>query len=226
VQFGVLAVFCVFTFSMLASSSLLSYITDVYIPVGDEDSEQAALAIEQASEGYVIPEGVDPATVPSVPSEGTWLRNLIENNTFVGMLDRVLSRRLLTTSPSLQIYLDGPLFTKLVGIGYTNAPTYNRDVLHMIEMDPIAIAIRHGILGLVLYVVPYLAAIGYLVVQFFRRLKQRLADLEYCSYLYSTLAGFAIACLAGHALVSPGVSIFVIVSGINLWAITQRQNQA
>ena len=53
---------------------------------------------------------------------------------------------------------------------------------------------------------------------------QRLADLGYCTALYCTLAGFAISVLAGHALVSPAVSTFMLLTGMQLWALTQEQN--
>ena len=95
----------------------------------------------------------------------------------------------------------------------------------MIEIDPLGILVRQGIIGFALYFIPYLAFIIYAIVQFFRRPGQRLASLKYCSYLYSTLAAFGISVIAGHALVSPAVSTFVIVISFRLWVLTQEQNK-
>lgn len=210
-RFAVLLVLSILVIGLYSISPLRGYINDIYIPIEIKDSEIAAVSI-----GEVVQQS----------SSGTWLRDLIDSNPLVGKLDWLLSRRLLTASSSLQVYLDGGLFTKLVGIGYANASSYSRDVSYMIEMDPFAILVRHGILGILVYILPYFAAIVYFIIQFFRHIAKRLSSLEYCSYLYSTLAGLAIALLAGHALVSPAVSIFVIVNGLSLWAITHRQNQA
>ena len=96
----------------------------------------------------------------------------------------------------------------------------------MIEMDPFALLVRHGILGFALYFVPYLVSIVYAIVQFFKHPVKRLMSLKYCSYLYSALAAFGISIIAGHALVSPGVSIFVLVVALSLWVQTQEQNRA
>ena len=57
-------------------------------------------------------------------SKGTWLRELINNNELVQSIDQILSRRLLTSSPSVQVFTDGGLMTKLFGIGYANVDSY------------------------------------------------------------------------------------------------------
>ena len=95
----------------------------------------------------------------------------------------------------------------------------------MVELDPLAILVRHGIAGFVLYYVPYLWFIGWSVVQFFKRPAQRLASLSYSTTLYCTLAGFAISVIAGHALVSPAVATFILVVGMQFWAQTEKQNK-
>ena len=95
----------------------------------------------------------------------------------------------------------------------------------MVELDPLAVLLRHGVVGFVLYFLPYLWFIGWSIVQFFRRPLQRLADLGYCTALYCTLAGFAISVLAGHALVSPAVATFVLAVSMQLWDQTQEQNK-
>lgn len=158
-------------------------------------------------------------------SKGTWLAGLIKENKAVQKLDQVLSRRLTSASPSVQVYLESGIAGKLLGIGYADTDAYSRQVYFMIEMDPPAIFIRHGVVGFVVYCVPYFAFILYAIVQFFKRPLQRLSSLSYCTLLYCTLAGFAIAIMAGHALVSPAVSTFVLATGMQLWIRTQEQDK-
>lgn len=191
-------------------SPLQSYLNNIYLEIMNEDSELLA-----ASWGEEIQRA----------SQGTWLRTLIRDNDFVQRLDQILSRRLFSASPSLQVYAEGGLAAKLLGIGYADVASYGRSVWFMIEMDPLAILIRHGIIGFTLYFVPYFCFFIWAIIQFFKRPFKRLASLNYCTYLYTSLAAFAIAAIAGHALVSPAVSTFVLVGGMQLWTVTKAQNQ-
>ena len=158
-------------------------------------------------------------------NEGTWLAGFVDKNPVAQKLDRILSRRLYSSAPSVEVFLEGGIGAKLFGVGYANSDAYSRPIYFMIEMDPPAILIRHGIVGFAIYCVPYFAFIAYAVIQFFRRPLLRLSSLSYCTLLYCTLAGFAIAIMAGHALVSPAVSTFVLATGMQLWIRTQEQNQ-
>ena len=110
-------------------------------------------------------------------------------------------------------------------MGYATAPSYSREMYFMVELDPLGVLVRHGIVGFALYYVPYLAFIGWSIVQFFKRPAQRLASLRYCTALYCTLAGFAISVIAGHALVSPAVATFILVVALQLYDRTQAQNR-
>lgn len=157
-------------------------------------------------------------------NKGTWLAELVDENPVVQRLDQILSRRLYSAAPSVEVFLEGGIGAKLLGIGYADCDAYSRPIHFMIEMDPPAVFIRHGLVGFAIYCVPYLAFILYAVLQFFKHPLQRLSSLSYCTLLYCTLAGFAIAIMAGHALVSPAVSTFVLATGMQLWIRTQEQN--
>ena len=158
-------------------------------------------------------------------NKDTWLAGFVDSNPVAQRLDQVLSRRLYSSAPSVEVFLEGGPAAKLLGIGYANTDAYSRQIHFMIEMDPPAIFIRHGIVGFALYCVPYFAFILYAVIQFFKHPLIRLSSLSYCTLLYCTLAGFAIATAAGHALVSPAVSTFVLVTGMQFWIRTRAQNQ-
>lgn len=207
ITFGVL---CILIFGMYFISPLQSYLNNIYMGIINEDPELILVSwgedIQRAS-------------------EGTWLKELISSNDAVKRLDQILSRRLLSASPSVQVFTEGGLAAKLLGIGYADCAAYSREIHFMVEMDPFSILVRQGILGFLLYYVPYLAAVLYLIVQFFRRPLKRLASLEYCSYLYSALAAFAISAIAGHALVSPAVSTFILAVTFRAWSMTREQNR-
>ncbi|MBD5132948.1 MAG: hypothetical protein HDT38_00515 [Clostridiales bacterium] len=194
----------------LINSPLKRYLNEVYFPLLDNEPE-----ITTASWNEEL----------RAACRGTWLYEFIESNELMERIDQILSRRFISASPAIQVYTDGGIVAKLLGIGYANVTSYSRDVHYMIEMDPPSILVRHGILGFVLYYVPYLAFIVWSVVQFFKRPAQRLSSLPCCTALYCTLAGCAISALAGHALVAPAVAIFILVVGLQFWDLNHEQNQ-
>lgn len=210
VQAAALLLLAVLILGFYRYSALKQYRDETYDPLGDVPSDEII--------SYWPGEIQD-------ASADTWLMGLIKKNKVVQKLDSVLSRRLTSAAPSVEIFLEGDAAAKLLGIGYANSDAYNRKIHFMIEMDPPAIFIRHGLVGFILYCVPYFAFIVYIIIQFFKRPLQRLSSLGYCTLLYSTLAGFAIATVAGHALVSPAVSTFVLATGMQLWIRTQEQNK-
>lgn len=208
-QTVVLGVLCAAVIGLFFGSPLRGYLNSIYFEIMDEDSE-----LRLISWGEEIQKA----------SEGTWLKALLQENETWERVDQILSRRLLSASPSVQVYTEGGVLAKLLGIGYADCASYSRSIEFMVEMDPLGILIRHGIVGFVVYCVPYIAFIAYAVVQFFKRPGQRLGSLSYCTALYCVLVGFAISTIAGHALVSPAVSTFILVIAMQLWVQTQEQN--
>lgn len=209
-QTVVLGALCAVVIGMFFGSPLRAYLNGIYFEIMDEDSE-----LRLISWGEEIQKA----------SEGTWLKALLEENETWERVDQILSRRLLSASPSVQVYTEGGVLAKLLGIGYADCASYSRGIEFMVEMDPVGILVRHGIVGFAVYCVPYIAFIVYAIVEFFKRPGQRLSSLPYCTALYSVLIGFAISTIAGHALVSPAVSTFLLVTGMQLWAQTQEQNK-
>ena len=157
--------------------------------------------------------------------QGTWLYELIKSNDTFADIDQILSRRFIGASPAVQVYTENGPLAWLLGVGYVTAPSYSREMYFMVELDPLAILVRHGVVGFVLYYAPYIAFVVWSVIQFFKRPLQRLEDLGFCTTLYCTLAGFAISVIAGHALVSPAVATFILVVSMQMWHQVQKQNQ-
>ena len=201
------------TVLLFVTSPLNDYLDNVYLARMDLSSEEIAEAWQSAptdaAEGVEV--GVnETAAAAAQASEGTWLRALIAGNPLVQKLDKILSRRLLNAAPAVEEYRNGPLLRKLFGVGYANAPCYDRRIDFMIELDGLAILIRHGIVGFALFFLPYAAAVVWLIVAFFRNAKAILSSLRRCTLLYCALAAFAISLLAGHVLTAPAVGIFML----------------
>ena len=158
-------------------------------------------------------------------ASGTWLYEFIKAHPVMNRVDQLLSRRFTGASPAVQVYTEGGVIAKLLGVGYADTPAYSRPVRFMIEMDPLAVLVRHGVVGFLLYCAPYFAFICYAVIQFFKRPLRRLSSLAYCTTLYCSLVGFGISVAAGHALVAPAVATFILVVALQLWVQTQEQNK-
>ena len=227
-QVGVVLMLAVMILGLYPFSALNGYLKNVYDPIIDVPSDELITWWPSENMPDQLPNGVEPGVVLNelqYANEGAWLAGLLTRSPIIQKLDQVLSRRLYSASPSVQVFLDGGIGIKLLGIGYVSTEAYGRSIRFMIEMDPLAILVRHGLVGFVLYCVPYFAFIAYAVIQFFKHPLLRLSSLSYCTLLYCALAGFAIATAAGHALVSPAVSTFVLVGGMQLWVRTQEQNK-
>lgn len=224
----VMAVMVVFTIVLFLSSPLNGYLKNVYGDLLDTSTDEI---LDKWSPVTEPDEPSDPSE-PSAPienlqtaTEDTWLRNLITSNAAVEKLDAVLSRRLVIAAAPVQEFIEGSLLTKLVGVGYANSPTYTRSVTRLIELDGLSILIRQGILGVLLYLVPYVLGIVYLIVQFFKHPLKRLSSLKYCSYLYAALMAFAISMVVGHVMGAPAVCIFMLAVTVNTVLMAREQDR-
>ena len=210
VQAVIMGVMMAFTLGMYFDSPFQKYLDEVYWHWIDRNPEDTVETWDEAI---------------SYACQGTWLYELIKSNDLFADIDQILSRRFISASPAVQVYTENGPLAWLLGVGYATAPSYSREMYFMVELDPLAVLVRHGIAGFILYYAPYLWFIGWSIVQFFKRPAQRLASLRCATTLYCTLAGFAISVIAGHALVSPAVATFVLVVGMQLWAQIQEQNK-
>ena len=199
--------------ALFLTSPLNAYLGKVYLARMGLSSEEIAeawgRAPTDAADGIEV--GVnETAAAAAEASEGTWLRAQIAEKPLMQKLDKILSRRLLNAAPAVEAYRNGPLLRKLFGVGYANAPCYDRRIDFMIELDGLSLLIRHGIVGFALFFLPYVLVIVRLLIGFFRRPGAVLSSLRASTLLYSALAAFAISFLAGHVLTAPAVGIFML----------------
>ena len=227
----VMTVMVVLTIVLFLSSPLNGYLKNVYSNLLGTSTDEILDKWSPTAEPSLPPDSTSEPE-PESPNgnlqedtENTWLRNLITSNAAMEKLDAVLSRRLVIAAAPVQEFIEGSFLTKLVGIGYANSPSYTRSVTRLIELDGLSILIRQGILGALLYLAPYVLAIGYLIVQFFKHPLKRLSSLKYCSYLYAALMAFAISMVVGHVIGAPAVCIFMLAATANALFMTREQDR-
>lgn len=200
-----------FTLLLYPISPLRGYLDNVYLELLHNNPALELVSWNPALEAASI---------------GSWMWTLIRSNKTAALIDQILSRRLLYASPSLQVYTDGGIAAKLLGIGYANAPAYSRPIHFPLEIDPMSVLIRHGALGFLVLYMPYILFIVYIAVWAVRHPLRWLPDLKCCTALYCTVMCFCVSLLVGHVLTSTGVSVFVLAAGMQLWDQTQGQPAA
>lgn len=124
------------------------------------------------------------------------------------LLNFILNNRVEFLRPAADEYFEGTIWQKLFGIGYVDIAGKNPNMETAIEMDFIALFLRHGLIGFLIYVIPLIALIGTALVPVFSRFKSVVSSLFYCTMLYSVFIGLGVAFFAGHTLVAPAVSIY------------------
>lgn len=120
----------------------------------------------------------------------------------------ILSSRDILLSRIYNIYKDRNIPEKLFGIGFSNRETINNlKIEKLIEMDFFDIVFRYGIIGLIIYIVPFIITatyiIRYLIIHKFK------LTIEQYLFGYSIIIGFASGFIAGHVFSSPPVSIYI-----------------
>lgn len=112
----------------------------------------------------------------------------------------VFSSRLSFLEETASNYHQAPIIEQLLGIGYIENYGTLEENRKTIEIDPFDILFRHGMVGFLIYMTPFI----YCIV-----LSLKLQKRE--DYIYFLALGISIVlmCLSGHVLTSPAVSIFV-----------------
>lgn len=112
----------------------------------------------------------------------------------------VFSSRLSFLEETASNYHQAPVIEKLLGIGYIENYGTLEENRKTIEIDPFDILFRHGIIGFLIYMTPFI----YCIV-----LSLKIQKREDYIYLLALGISILLMCLSGHVLTSPAVSIFV-----------------
>lgn len=123
----------------------------------------------------------------------------------------VYSSRNVYLSENLEKYKESNIMKKIFGIGYLNEQQETKEIteLKLVEIDYYDIFICHGIIGSLVYLVPFI----YLFVIFIRKIvsniKLVLLNREYILREYSILIALFIAFTAGHVFTAPAPALFL-----------------
>ena len=138
-------------------SPLNHYVQDIYVPMSGEDPEayEKSLAIP----GVVDKDRVKANARLEQATKGTWLGDLIETQPTVKKLNWLLSRRLLIIAPSRRGVYQGRRLDCPIRPWIRSAPPATSGPFHTsLKWRGVALLLRHGIVGFLLYYVPFLAA--------------------------------------------------------------------
>lgn len=154
------------------------------------------------------------STPPTEPDNGEENTN---EDQFMAVTDWLLSGRLSSIQNVVKRYAQGSWMDKLFGIGYNFKVDgkWNSDV---VEMDFIAICLKHGIVGLAVFMAPLIYFAVICIIRLFKALR-KFWELEAAfTYTYAILIGLGCALVAGHVLVAPAVSIYIAICTVKLYA--------
>lgn len=144
---------------------------------------------------------VQPQTQPQ-------LLEMKEFESFEELTSKSVSGRADYLKTNKETFLNGNLLDKMLGIGFVENKDGEIQELKLTEMDYFDILFSNGILGTILFAVPMLI-FAFMFIKYSIQNKNKITiDLE---LIYSIVMAAAVALLAGHVLVSPGVSIYIAI---------------
>lgn len=136
----------------------------------------------------------------------------------------MLSSRDRLWSRVYNIYKTRDLGEKLFGIGFSNRNSIDdARIEKLIEMDFFDIVLRYGILGLIIYLLPFMM-VGFLLVKDILINKFKMTIEQYL-FLYSTIVGLGAGFIAGHVFSSPPVSIYMALLMIFDLSVFKKEEQ-
>lgn len=113
------------------------------------------------------------------------------------------------------LYSKSEITSKLFGIGFVNRSEINdKNIEKLIEMDFIEIFYRYGIIGFIIYMIPFILIsfkVLLLCIEHKFKLNMKQLTLGYISYV-----GLAIAFIVGHTLGAPAVSFYIALAFVLL----------
>ena len=149
------------------------------------------------------PEDINNSTESKPPKNEHTIGNTTINSDQIENL--ILSSRELFLESHKEFYKEAPLSQKLFGMGYGGNFTQEPK---MIEMDYHDIFFSLGIIGSLLYFLPFIYA-GFFIIRFFFFFLKMMFTPKYALLLSSVMLILGIAFLAGHVFTAPAVSIYV-----------------
>lgn len=137
-----------------------------------------------------------------------------ENKVYL-VINWLLSNRLVYAETTVNRYCTGTISEKILGLGYEYKT--GKDITnHLIEMDFLALQFYHGILGIIIYLLPIIYLALYCLKRIWVYRKDFWKNDIAIIYIYGILIGFACAAVSGHVLIAPAVSLYMDVIIVKL----------
>lgn len=120
---------------------------------------------------------------------------------------------------TLSKYEQSSIIDKIFGIGYISQKGDTVKESKLVEIDYFDIFFCHGILGTLIYILPLAVVILVSIKKFFTKFINNVKNNMLIFTLYSIAIGFGIALMAGHVFTAPAVSMFLILSILEMLSI-------
>lgn len=120
---------------------------------------------------------------------------------------------------TLSKYEQSSIIDKIFGIGYISQKGDTVKESKLVEIDYFDIFFCHGILGTLIYILPLAVVILISIKKFFTKFVTNINNNMLIFTLYSIAIGFGIALMAGHVFTAPAVSMFLILSILEMLSI-------
>lgn len=124
---------------------------------------------------------------------------------------------------TLTKYEQGSTIDKIFGIGYISQKGNTVTESKLVEIDYFDIFFCHGILGTLIYMLPLAIVIFISIKNFFTKFINNIKNNLLIFALYSIAIGFGIALMAGHVFTAPAVSMFLILSILEMLSILKYE---
>ena len=132
--------------------------------------------------------------------------DLIENNTIKKIIKVLFNGRENFFLKNYAIYKNSGINNILFGLSWSDRESINYIVVDkLIEIDFLDILIHYGIIGFLIYFIPLIYVLVYIV----KKIKK--IKTETFLYIMTILMSLAMSCFAGHILGAPAVSIYIII---------------
>lgn len=140
--------------------------------------------------------------------------NIQKNKAYL-VINWLLSNRLVYVEGTINRYCTGTVSEKLLGLGYSYTVGKGLNS-NLIEMDFLALLFYHGIVGLMIYILPICFFAVYCIRALWKAIKKIFENESAIVYTYGILIGLACAAVSGHVLIAPAVSIYIAILIIKL----------
>ncbi len=121
----------------------------------------------------------------------------------------IFSQRLTFWNKTNKLYLKSNISSEFLGIGYIDNYSTDDVTMKMVEMDYVDLFYRHGIIGFIIFMIPFISVLVRIIKLYFKNPKYNDKNKIMGSYMLSVVLALVLAFLTGHVITSPSVSIFV-----------------